>query len=84
MTELNTKYSGASLLRRSGCEGRISRRAFCQSGLIAGGTAILAVFSRAGSPCHGAQGKNRVKFYKNLACGHIGVKTDQRQAVSPL
>jgi len=65
MTEIKTKYAEA-----------ISRRAFCRSGLIAAAALYLTENLGAAS-----QGKNRVKFYKNLAPGHIGVKADQRQAL---
>jgi sugar phosphate isomerase/epimerase len=76
MTELKTKQSGASLLRRSGCEGRISRRTFCRSAITA---AAALYFTESSGPA--SQAKNRVKFYKNLAPGHIGVRADQRQAM---
>jgi len=55
----------------------ISRRTFCQSAIAAAATIYFA-----GSSGPASQGKNRVKFYKNLACGHIGVKADQRQALA--
>ena len=73
MTELKTKYSGA-----------ISRRVFCRSAITAAATLYPPYIWRvnfAESSGPASQGKNRVKFYKNLACGHIGVKADQRQAL---
>ena len=65
MTELKTKYSEV-----------VSRRVFCRSGLTAAAALYFAQASGLAS-----QGKNRVKFYKNFAPGHIGVKADQRQAL---
>jgi len=65
MTEPKIKYSEA-----------LSRRAFCRSVITAAATLYFAESSALAS-----QGKNRVKFYKNLAPGHIGVKADQRQAL---
>jgi len=54
----------------------VSRRAFCRS-------AMAAVMVVPGVElCAGAaQTENAVKFYKNLAPGHIGVKANQRQAL---
>ena len=54
----------------------MSRRAFCRS-------AMAAVMVVPGVElCAGAaQTENAVKFYKNLAPGHIGVKANQRQAL---
>jgi len=54
----------------------ISRRAFCRSALAAV-MVVPGVELCAGA----AQTKNAVKFYKNLAPGHIGVKANQRQAL---
>jgi sugar phosphate isomerase/epimerase len=51
----------------------ISRRLFCRSALAAG---VVLGF---GGVCPAAGRK--VKFYKNLACGHIGVQANQRQAL---
>lgn len=55
----------------------ISRRTFCGSAL---GTA--AMFSFPGSSLHGAETRKQVKFYKNLGCGHIGVRANQQQALA--
>jgi len=49
---------------------------FCRSALIAG--AALGIGATTGSA--GREGK-RVKFYKNLSGGHIGVRANQRQAL---
>ena len=54
----------------------MSRRAFCRSALAAV-MVVPGVELCAGA----AQTKNAVKFYKNLAPGHIGVKANQRQAL---
>jgi len=54
----------------------ISRRTFCRSAIAA--TAALHVagpFSRA------SQNKGKVKFFKNFAPGHIGVRANQQQAL---
>ncbi|MBL7153497.1 MAG: sugar phosphate isomerase/epimerase [Phycisphaerae bacterium] len=54
----------------------ISRRMFCRSAVMA--TAAFGVgraFARA------AKAGKRVRFYKNLAPGHIGVRANQRQAL---
>jgi sugar phosphate isomerase/epimerase len=54
----------------------ISRRTFCRSA-IAAATALHFA-----SPLNQAsQAKSKVKFYKNLAPGHIGVWANQRQAL---
>ena len=54
----------------------LSRRAFCRSAIAA---AALVPFA---GPTAGASGTGgRVKFYKNLGNGHIGVKANQRQAL---
>lgn len=55
---------------------KMSRRGFCQSAIKT--AAVLGVAGL--SPEVLAQGK-RVKFYKNLGCGHIGVKANQQQAL---
>lgn len=66
MTELKTKYSEA-----------VSRRTFCRSAIAA-----AAAFYFADSSGQASQTSSSVKFYKNLAPGHIGVKADQRQALA--
>jgi len=54
----------------------ISRRTFCRSA-IAAATALHFV-----SPLNQAsQGKGKVKFYKNLAPGHLGVQANQQKAL---
>ena len=54
----------------------ISRRTFCRSSITAAAALYLAKpFAEA------SEMKNRVKFYKNLGHGHIGVKANQRQAL---
>lgn len=50
----------------------ISRRAFCQATIAA---AAMPLVGSAG------QGGGRVKFFKNLAPGHLGVNADQKQAL---
>ena len=65
MIELKTKYSGA-----------ISRRMFCRSAITA---AAAIYFTRPSAEA--SEKKDGVKFYKNLAPGHIGVRADQRQAL---
>lgn len=55
---------------------RISRRAFCLSAL---GTA--AILSAGSSRSATAQTSGRVKFYRNLAPGHLGVRANQQQAL---
>jgi sugar phosphate isomerase/epimerase len=54
---------------------RISRRAFCEAAMAA--AAIPFANSMAGA----GQGKSGVKFFKNFAPGHIGVKANQREAL---
>lgn len=54
----------------------ISRRMFCRSAIAA---AVAVQF--AGRPAFAAQSKDKVKFYKNLGYGHIGVKASQQQAL---
>ncbi len=54
----------------------VSRRAFC------GAVAAAAVSIPLGKSLAGAgQGKGGVKFFKNFAPGHIGVKANQQQAL---
>ncbi len=55
--------------------GVISRRTFCMSAI-----ATAALYS-AGESAAGAQAKGKVRFYKNLGQGHIGVKANQEQAL---
>jgi sugar phosphate isomerase/epimerase len=53
-----------------------SRRTFCRAALAA---ALAAPYTR---PSAGAgQTKSAVKFFKNLAPGHLGVRASQRQAL---
>ena len=54
----------------------VSRRTFCGAALAAAVTIPLAKLS-AGA----AQGTSGVKFFKNFAPGHIGVKANQQQAL---
>jgi len=54
----------------------ISRRTFCRSAIAA-----VAAMYPAGPLAAASQGKDRVKFYKNLGYGHIGVKANQQQAL---
>jgi len=65
MTELKRKQYNA-----------ISRRTFCRSALTA---AAALYFTRPSAEA--SEMKNRVKFYKNLGHGHIGVKANQHQAL---
>jgi len=65
MTELKRKQSKA-----------ISRRTFCRSAITA---AAALHFTKPSAEA--SEMKNRVKFYKNLGHGHIGVKANQRQAL---
>ena len=53
----------------------ISRRTFCRSAI----TAAVAIHYI--KPSAKASENNKVKFYKNLHPGHIGVKANQRQAL---
>ena len=54
----------------------MSRRTFCRSAIAVAAALPLA------KPSAGASGiNNRVKFYRNLGYGHIGVKANQRQAL---
>jgi len=61
------------ILRPSGA---MSRRVFCRSALA---TAVAAPLAGLGAGA--AQGANGIKFFKNLAPGHIGVKANQQQAL---
>jgi len=54
----------------------ISRREFCGSAIAA-----AAALHFAKSAGQASAAKNKVKFYKNLAGGHIGVRANQRQAL---
>lgn len=54
----------------------ISRRMFCRSALTA--AAVIYFFLR---PAQASDRKNKVKFYKNLGHGHIGVNANQQQAL---
>ncbi len=65
MTELKTKQSEL-----------MSRRAFCRSAITTAAALCFAESSVAAS-----QANSRVKFYKNLAAGHIGVRANQHQAL---
>jgi len=60
----------------SGQSEGLSRRAFCRSA-IAAAVAIPLI----GSAGRASQGKGAVKFFKNLAPGHIGVQANQKQAM---
>ena len=54
----------------------ISRRRFCSSLVaVAAGLNSVKLLAQA------SQTNSAVKFYKNLGCGHIGVKANQRQAL---
>ncbi|MHC4424796.1 MAG: sugar phosphate isomerase/epimerase family protein [Planctomycetota bacterium] len=54
----------------------ISRRAFCRSAIAA-----AAAFHFGKPFAQASQTQNKVKFYKNLGNGHIGVRANQRQAL---
>ena len=54
----------------------ISRRAFCLSAVGA-----AAALHTTGSLAMAAQSSGKVKFYKNLAPGHLGVRANQQQAL---
>jgi sugar phosphate isomerase/epimerase len=54
----------------------ISRRTFCRSAITAAATLHFA-----GPLSLASQGKGKVKFYKNFAPGHIGVRANQQQAL---
>ncbi len=53
----------------------LSRRAFCTSAVAALAAARWMPAGRADEPTR------EVKFYRNLAAGHLGVRADQRQAL---
>ncbi|MBN2317077.1 MAG: sugar phosphate isomerase/epimerase [Sedimentisphaerales bacterium] len=55
---------------------RISRRTFCRSAIAAGAALHLSP-----SFVLASQSNNRVKFYKNLGGGHIGLRANQQQAL---
>lgn len=65
MTEITRKQSKS-----------ISRRAFCRSAIVAAATIQFA-----GLPAEASRARGKVKFYKNLGTGHIGVRANQRQAL---
>ena len=54
----------------------ISRRSFCRSAIAA-----AAALHFAGSLLPASQAKGKVKFYKNFAPGHIGVRADQQKSL---
>lgn len=54
----------------------LSRRAFCRAAAVAAVAIPLA-----GSAGRAGQGTSGVKFFKNLAPGHIGVNANQKQAL---
>jgi len=54
----------------------ISRRAFCLSAVGA-----AAALGATGSLAAAVQARGRVKFYKNLGPGHLGVRANQQQAL---
>jgi sugar phosphate isomerase/epimerase len=54
----------------------ISRRTFCRSAIAA-----AAALHFAGPLSPASQVKSKVKFFKNLAPGHLGVRANQRQAL---
>ena len=58
----------------------ISRRAFCASALTAP-IYIGAAMGLTRSSVLASQVNRKIKFYKNLGPGHIGVKANQRQAL---
>ncbi len=55
--------------------GVISRRTFCASAIA------TAALCSAGGSAATAQAKGKVRFYKNLGQGHIGVRANQQQAL---
>jgi len=65
MTKLNKKHSK-----------QMSRRTFVRSAVAA-----AAAIQFAGPSVEASRAKSRVKFYKNLGIGHIGVRANQRQAL---
>lgn len=54
----------------------ISRRTFCKSAI-----ATAAALQFAGSLTLASEGKGKVKFFKNFAPGHIGVRANRQQAL---
>jgi sugar phosphate isomerase/epimerase len=54
----------------------ITRRTFCRSAIAAAAALQFTKLSAVAS-----ETKNRVKFYKNLAPGHLGVRANQPQAL---
>ncbi len=54
----------------------ISRRMFCRSAVAAAAASCSALH-----PAQASDIKNKVKFYKNLGHGHIGVRANQQQAL---
>ncbi len=65
MTELNEKQSK-----------QMSRRTFVRSAIAA-----AAAIQFAGPSAEASRTRSRVKFYKNLGTGHIGVRANQQQAL---
>jgi len=57
-------------------DGAISRRLFCRSAVVG-----LAGFAFCRHAAGEAKTGKKVKFYKNLGPGHIGVRANQRQAL---
>jgi len=53
----------------------ISRRTFCQSAVAAAAIPLMGAVGQAG------QAGGKVRFFKNLAPGHIGVNANQKQAL---
>jgi sugar phosphate isomerase/epimerase len=54
----------------------ITRRTFCKSAITA-----AAALHFAGPLTQASKGKDKVKFFKNFAPGHIGVRANQQQAL---
>jgi len=54
----------------------MSRRGFCRAAIVAATTAQLA-----GSFAEASRATSKVRFYKNLGHGHIGVRANQQQAL---
>ena len=57
----------------------ISRRMFCRSAVL-GSVGLCLGDGFAKGAKRKKKGK-RVRFYKNLGCGHIGVRANQQQAL---
>jgi sugar phosphate isomerase/epimerase len=55
----------------------ISRRTFCGSAL-----GVAAMYPFSGSSLNAAETAKQVQFYRNLGCGHIGVRANQQQALA--